>query len=358
MRISSFNIYQYSLPLARPLVINGKQIEHREGLIINLNQNGLGEIAPLPGLSRETLQQALKELKAIRSFLFSEDIPAGVEKLDGHFQKWFQTFWLKPSVQFGIEMAVLNLLANTKNMAMNKLISQDCHDHVRIHGLIQGSQEEAQQEALALINEGFTALKLKVGPQIHEEIVKVKAVSQVMEGRALLRIDANQSWTLNQALEFGQEVGCAAIDYIEEPFKNLEEIPEFFEKTTIPVALDESLQHQTLRKIKSISGVETVIFKPTIVGGLEKTRQMIQEAHTYGLDTVVSSSFESSLGISALAHLAGTSSRDHTAGLDTLKWFEKDLVKEKIEIEKGKMNLETMSMRDNNVNFTLLKEVF
>ena len=105
------------------------------------------------------------------------------------------------------------------------------------------------------------------------------------------------------------------------------------------------------------SAGETVVLKPMILGGFEKTNQMIQEAHMYGLDTVISSSFESSLGLSALAHLVGSSIRDQGAGLDTLKWFEKNLSKEKIAIQKGKIDLSRVSMREDNVDFSLLKKV-
>ena len=330
-------------------------------LFRSLNKQGLGEIAPLPGLSLETLKEAHKQLESIRSFLLAENIPSGVEKLNGRLQEWLETFQLKPSVQFGIEMAILNLISHSKNTAMNKIISHEHHDHLRINALLQGSIEEVRAQAKSFVEQGFTALKLKVGSHvrsnIHEDIAKVSAVNEAIEGKALLHVDANQSCTLNEALQFGNEVGCAAVDYVEEPFKNLEDISEFFYGTTIPVALDESLRTHSLREVKSIGGVEIVVLKPTIIGGLEKTWAMIHEAHSYALEAVVSSSFESSLGISAIGNLAGSFSRDHTAGLDTLKWFSQDLLKKKITVSHGKMHVGQMNMGESNVDFSLLTKV-
>ncbi len=51
-------------------------------------------------------------------------------------------------------------------------------------------------------------------------------------------------------------------------------------------------------------GVRAVVIKPTLTGSLEKVREQVQAAHALGLTAVISSSIESSLGLTQLARIA------------------------------------------------------
>jgi len=70
--ITGFEIYKYRLPLNIPIPLASKLLLFREGLIIQIfNEKGvfgLGDIAPLPGLSRETLAQAQKQILTLKRF--------------------------------------------------------------------------------------------------------------------------------------------------------------------------------------------------------------------------------------------------------------------------------------------------
>ena len=66
MKITSLEIFQYTLSLLRPLKLSGKVYHDSTGIILRLRDNdgriGVGEVAPLPGWHRENLQDALLEL--------------------------------------------------------------------------------------------------------------------------------------------------------------------------------------------------------------------------------------------------------------------------------------------------------
>jgi len=361
VKIASFKIYQYNLELNQPVTVRSQTINSREGLIIHLISGqgieSFGEVAPLPGFSRETLTEALDQVQLLKAKLNGHAIPDQLTKFDGKFDLWLNPFNLKPSVRFGFESAVLHLIASAQDIPLYQLIPEATHHKIRISGLLSGTKDEVVTQAKKCIDQGFTELKLKVGGNVDEDIEKVKAVNDAVYGKVLIHLDANQMWDFDQALTFGGAIGCAATSYIEEPFKDIEKIPDFFDQTMIPVALDESMQHLSLDEIRTISGVETVVLKPTILGGIEKVLQMLTQAENLALDTVISSSFESSLGIWTLANIVETSSHNMAAGLDTLKWFKKDVLKEPILIEHGAINIENKLIRSNNINFDVLREI-
>ena len=55
-------------------------------------------------------------------------------------------------------------------------------------------------DSIAAVERGFDSLKIKVGKDIGLDIERVKAIHAAVEGRALLRLDANQGWTAKQAV--------------------------------------------------------------------------------------------------------------------------------------------------------------
>lgn len=359
--IKDLKIYQYNLPLKETVSIKGTKINNREGLIIQIisehGYEGFGEIAPLPGLSRDNFKSALDQLKKTKDKLIGRMVPSHIEKLDGKFETWLGSYRLSSSVRFGIEMAVLNLVANTKKISLNALLSQEHHDKIRINALVYGNKDNVKKQAQELVAQGFSSIKLKVGDNIKEEAEKIRAINEVLGEHAVLHLDANQTWDLNKAVQIGEDIGCAAVIYIEEPFENIEDIPEFFMKTTIPVALDETLIDMTFEEIKSIEGVDVIILKPTVLGGVEKIWHLMHEARRLAIEFVLSSSFESSIGLLMLAQLAGSSSRDYTAGLDTFKLFQNDLLKNKLVIEHGKLNIKGRAVHASDIDFSLLTEV-
>ena len=359
MNIDSAAVYHYSLDLDRPLVLRGETHTNREGLVLHLTSEegaeGFGEIAPLPGFSLETLDEARDQTLALRSWLCGRNVPGNIKDLNGVFDRWFENPDLKASVRFGVESAILALLSNTKHVSFGKLISKTWHPTVRIAGLLTGSNDKIAVQTRELLNEGFTELKLKVGKDPEDAARKLKTVNAVAFGKALVHLDVNQAWDFDTAVAFGKEIGCAAVSYIEEPFADIKKIPEFFDATMIPVALDESIQHLTFDAIRSISGVDILVLKPTILGGIEKTRTIIDQADRHALDTIISSSFESSLAIAALVDLAGTSAHNHrAAGLNTLKWFRSDILNEPLPAEKGTITVSQRAIAKNDINFSLL----
>ena len=234
MRIARFQVYQFSLPLKQPFMVQKEKISHREGLVLELTNEegikGFGEISPLQGFSPETLARAKTQILSLEKSFLNQNIPAHLEKFQGHFETWMKKYTLHPSVRFGIEMAVITLIANSKHFSFSRLVNGHHHhqNKILINGLLQGPKEQIVKDAEAMIAQGYKTIKLKVGsPVVDEDIQKVQAVNEIIANKAILRVDANRTWDFKQALTFAKKVGPAAVEYIEEPFAALDKIPEF-----------------------------------------------------------------------------------------------------------------------------------
>ncbi len=362
MRIEELNVFEFDLPLRQKITARGKESLSRRGYIIQImnqqNISGFGEISPLLGFSRENINEAKNQVIDLAQELRGKEIPSDVFHLQGKFEDWLGPLFLVSSVRCGVEMAVLNLLANSKKIPLNQLLSKTPQAQVPICGLVEGERQDIMLQAKDLLARGFKAVKLKVGRKpLEEDIRTVQELNQILENHALLRLDANQNWDINKAVTFGNEVGCAAVEYIEEPIADRTQLEEFFMKTTIPVALDESLLKIDFQEVKSLAGVDVLILKPTVLGGIEKTWEWIEDAHRFGLQCVVSSSFETGVGIKTLADFTSLIPHVTPAGFDTLKWFTNDIVKEPINFEKGLYKVHKPIQSLNELDSTYLKKI-
>ncbi len=362
MQICDFKIFHYQLPLSRELAVFGKTLKQREGFIIQLSDeagnSGFGETSPLPGASLEMPNVVVDQLKALRQRINGQVIAQNIGQKGKNFSSWLENMPLAPSVHFGIETAVLSLKAAHLKKSLTDLLTENPQTTLAVNGLLQGTREAILKEAENLLDLGFTTLKLKVGSaSLADDIATCNALTKLINGRAIVRLDANKAWDIKSAFEFCRAIDFAAIEYIEEPLKDFSRVAEFYEETLIPVAIDESLKEHSLREIKSLDGVEVVILKPTILGGFEKITRMTEEAHSYGLRSVISSTFESGIGLRALAHMAACFSKHTAVGLDTGKWLKTDTVSPPLALPKGRLLIEKCQLQNLHLNGQQLQEV-
>ena len=325
MKIVDLKIKRYDLPLVKPLTINGKTIDQRSGVIIFLTDTngfvGCGETAPLPGLHKESLSGAISQLKSLKKII------------PGQLNDLFS------SVRLGIEMAMFNLQRQTDNILATKTVD--------INALVM-----ADDDVNSLLSQGYSTIKIKVGrASIEEDIEMLRMIGS----KVRLRLDANRSWSLAEAITFCREIGPAPIEYIEEPLKNIADLAAFVEATNMPVALDETIVEQGINNLKY---VDAFVLKPSLVGGFDKTTELIKFAKENNKKVCLSSTFETSIGIEAFAAFAAHSGLTDTAhGLDTGKYLGEDLLIKPVNISNGAIEILQSPPSPANLRMDLLNDV-
>lgn len=354
--------FAYRLPLTGPLSVGNGVIQSRQGLIIRLTDPaghyGYGEAAPLPYFHQEDLATVRRVFIAVQPALTGQPLPPGLERLQGGFERWLGRFRLPPSLRCGLETAVLNLLASVRGLSLAALLAPSCWKKLPVNGLLTSGPMVAKQ-AQDLAAEGYTAVKLKVGRQeVAQDIAAVRAVCQVLGGRCALRLDANRRWDLATAVQFGQAIADGGIEYIEEPVAEGTLIAAFHQATGLPVALDESLTEQPVTAPYLASGVQALVLKPALLGGLERTQALIHFARQRGIRTVISSVFESGVGLAALASSAAALCAQRIpAGLDTYRWLAEDLPEIPFAATHGLVDVEEAHQHARQLRWSLLAKI-
>jgi L-alanine-DL-glutamate epimerase-like enolase superfamily enzyme/acyl-coenzyme A synthetase/AMP-(fatty) acid ligase len=161
---------------------------------------------------------------------------------------------------------------------------------------------------------GVRTLKIKVGPT--GDIDRVIAIHRAAPD-AMLRIDANRSWPRDRVGSILRALAELPIEFVEEPSANT--LALLSEAVPVPLALDESLAllspEQVTRALASRS-LGAIVVKPTLVGGLHAATQLAAKAREAGKRIVISHALEGPIGTAACAALAvAIGERDTAVGL-------------------------------------------
>jgi O-succinylbenzoate synthase len=344
LKISHFHVFQFTLPLSRPLTIGKDRLEERSGFIVELGSSrgdfAIGESSPLPGFSPESLEQAGRQLAGLGASILGREIPENLGALAGGFDDWLIGYKLAPSVRFGFETAVLGLVAAAKGVAPPELLSNEPSHIVPVNGLLSGARSAIMDRAEMLLASGYNAFKLKVGRlSLDDDLAVVRELKSLVGDDVVLRLDANRAWGVEDAIAFAHGLSDTAIDYIEEPVVSFDLLIQLAQepRMCLPLAIDESLLEIEPEDLSGLPKMKAVVLKPTLLG-FEKTMRFARTALEVGMTPVISSAFESGVGVTVLAQIASSLNLDHVpAGLDTLDWFGEDLLENAIRVENGKL---------------------
>lgn len=341
VNIDSVNIYKYHLRLTSPIIWDRQARTRREGLLVCLSHGdnlGWGDIAPLPGFSAESLTEA-----QARAEVFAKEIlKSPLRTMD------LNAVEIPPSVRFGFELALCNLDTATRKQSPQEASAVACC------GLIGHHKNQQIHLAHSLVNSGYRAVKLKVGRQSLEE--DLNTVHTICEKYPELevRLDANRSWSIKAAKIFVRATQDLRLDYLEEPLRDKTELPELARNCNIPIALDETLREQDAEKYREAADVR--VLKPTLAGGIYTTLVHIEQALQENARCIISSSYESGVGMLGLIELA-RKLPEEIHGLDTHKVFERDVFSVPLQLSGPKLQPER-SIENHDLDQSILRRVW
>lgn len=363
LKLQDMEIFQYELPLRRPLLLTGVRLQKRSGVLIRVTAGGgiagWGEAAPLPGLHREDLGQVIAVLKIMQKTVAGRMIPPEPAGLNETLSHWAGAREMLPSLYFGMETAILNLRANAAGTPLATLLSPTARGRISLNGLATGSGETLAAELQRLAKENYAAVKLKVGRlPLAEDIARVNRARDILPPAVSLRLDANRAWSLARAVEFVRQITPRRIEYLEEPLQNPGELPQLWAETGFPLALDETISGLPPDALWPVQPLAAVILKPGVLGGIERARELARRAARTGAKAVVSSAFESGVGLAALANLAAVLNPvDVPAGLDTFRWLKRDVLLQPFAAPQGQIDIAALHQSAQRVNLRRLKRI-
>ncbi len=359
MKLHGWDIFQFSVPLRRPIAARRQQVSCRSGLLVRLKESrgytAWGEVAPLPGVHREHPQKLLPLLKQALHRLAASSLPESTAELAVQLKPLWEELKLPSILRYGLEMALLSLLAQVNGTRPACLFVEHPLPRLPLNGVLFGNGEDVLQRAGELAAQGYRAVKLKIGRRgLETDVALVRNLRRVLGEAMALRLDANRAWTLAQALAFARGVEEACPEYIEEPLQDPALLPDLIARTELPVALDESLAESSARQCHG-PAARAWIIKPSVLGGLFEARTWVQMAARQGCVAVISAAFDTGLGLAALGEFAAAHMEPTVAaGLATHEFLAEDVLSSPFPLQKGYLQVDELDWRGRTVRLEAL----
>jgi L-alanine-DL-glutamate epimerase-like enolase superfamily enzyme len=153
---------------------------------------------------------------------------------------------------------------------------------------------------------GHPILKIKLGSSDDEAILK--AIRKATSAR--LRVDANAGWSREQALQIIPRLLEYDLEFIEQPLA-VDDVDGFFwlkdqvraQRINIPIFADETAKNS--HDVAKLAGaIDGVVVKTMKSEGIREALRMIHTARAHDMQVMLSCMVESSVGVTAAAHLA------------------------------------------------------
>ncbi len=152
---------------------------------------------------------------------------------------------------------------------------------------------------------GYPILKIKLGGGQDEAMLA--AIRRATSAR--LRVDANAGWTRESALHLIPRLVAYDIEFIEQPLAVADKEGYFWlkqklraQKLNIPIFADETAR--TARDVAELAGaVDGIVIKLMKAEGIREALRTIHTARACDMQIMLSCMVESSVGVTAAAHL-------------------------------------------------------
>ena len=280
-----------------PFVIaRGGQSEHRT-VWVRLSDGeggeGWGEAAPSKFYG-ETADSVLAALK-----IYGAMLPVDPFHLESAEQRWAAKLRGNAAARAALSAALHDLVGKRLDTPLYRLWGLDpCAAPKSTFTIGLGTPEQIQAKVREA--EEFPILKVKLGTDQDVEILR--AIRETTDKE--IRVDANCGWTVKQAIRMLPILDEFGVTVLEQPLapQDLDGLAAVSTQADIPVIADESCL--TAEDIPPLVGrVDGINIKLAKCGGLREALRMVAVARAHGLMVMVGCMIESSLGITAAAHL-------------------------------------------------------
>jgi L-alanine-DL-glutamate epimerase-like enolase superfamily enzyme len=308
MKIKQVEAWPVPMRLSEPYTIAYETIEAATNVFLRIETDqgiiGYGCAAPDKQITGETANTVLRAVNNVISPAIKGSDPLRSAML---LERLIPLLESQSSALAVVDMALHDILGKASHLPLWKLLG-GFRDRIKTCVTIGiMSEEETASCAKKRVLQGFKSLKIKGGIDVESDIVRVLKVREAVGSEIELRFDANQGFTVEQALQFVEETRSARLELIEQPTPQGQ--PDLLGRVTskvhIPVMADESLI--TLRdafRLARRNLVDMVNIKLMKVGGIAVALQINSVARSAGLEVMVGCMDEAALSIAAGLHFA------------------------------------------------------
>lgn len=288
---------KFELPFTHPFTISKGTKTYQPTLIVELDHFGIKGYGEAPAINyyNITVEKMIEDLEAKRLFLekFTFTDP------ERYWHYLHHLFPANPFLVCALDMAGWDIFGKLKRKQLHELWGLDSTSAPLTDFTI--GIDSVEKMVAKMKERPWPIYKIKVGSA--DDIEMVTAIRNHTD--AVLRVDANAGWTLEEALQKIPLLKKLGVEFVEQPLAkdDWEGMKLLYQQSELPLIADESCV--SAADVKKCHGFfHGINIKLTKCSGLTPARNMIEEAKSLGLKVMVGCMNESSVGTAAIAQIA------------------------------------------------------
>jgi L-alanine-DL-glutamate epimerase-like enolase superfamily enzyme len=247
----------------------------------------------------------------------------------------------QPIAKAALDLAAHDLVCNKLGINLQSWLGTKAADRIELSYLVSAPEVEGTANSVqAGLKEGYRAFKVKVGHEPQLDIDRVRAVLALAKGCTVWP-DANQGYTLEEALRAARGFEALGIELFEQPIAMSEfhGMKKLLSATSMTIALDEAAMGLPLViDLIRRDAVEGLVIKVNKTGGIHYARQFCDLARNAGLKLIGSGLMDAPIGFAASVHLFAAYGIDYPCDLNGPQHIGGDYLAEPLPME-GKFAL-------------------
>ncbi len=319
MKITHTEIYRFSIPIA-PFRIATGTLHFAQNVFIRVHTDagiyGVGECSAFPMIVGETQETCLAMAKDFAKIWVGKnplEIPERMADLLAYADH-------NATIKSAFDMALFDIAAKNAKQPLYQFLGG--HQRAIETDMTIGidTPEGMAQTALKYQQSGCRIIKIKLGKNLHDDIERVKQIRTAVGANMILRLDANQGWSFDDALFALGELESENIEFCEQPMRTWYDdlLPELALNSPIKIMADESCyNYHDARKLINNKGCDYINIKFAKSGGILGAQKIHEEALQHGVKCMIGSMMETRIALTANLHFALASPNVVFFDLDT-----------------------------------------
>ncbi len=310
MKITAIELGMLRVPLKTPFKTALRTVDRVEDVVVlvrtDTGHTGYGEAAATAVITGDTHGSIIE---AVRHFITPRLLGQDVVNLNRLCALVQTSMERNTSAKAAVEIALYDLWAQLHGAPLYQMLGGGDPVITTDITISVDYIDKMVADSLSALERGFESLKIKVGKDIGLDIERVKAIHAAVQGRALLRLDANQGWTAKQAVHAMRALEDAGVvlELLEQPVKaaDIAGLKYVTDRVNTPVMADESVFNpsQVIDLIQQ-RAADIVNIKLMKTGGLSNAIRIADIAGIHGVPCMIGCMIESSISVAAAVHLA------------------------------------------------------
>jgi L-alanine-DL-glutamate epimerase-like enolase superfamily enzyme len=339
MTISQVEIYKSPIKLKEPFVISLGPVEYAENVIVIIHTDsgitGFGECSPFLTILGETIDTCFIVGQHLARGLIGKN-PLKIGDCSLIMDK---IIYANSCIKSAFDIAIYDIASQHAGLPLYAFLGgKKNKELITDYTVSIGEPDKMAKDALKIKMDGFQVIKVKVGHSGKKDVERIRLIRQSIGHDIPLRIDANQGWETDEAIETLNTMAPFNIQFCEEPIArwNFMGLPEIRKQSPIPIMADESCcDHNDAKRLTDISACDCFNIKLAKSSGVFSALKILRIAEQKGIKIQIGGFLESRLGFTASAHLALTSENIAWCDFDTPLMFTEDPVEGGITYNSG-----------------------